>query len=93
MVSYLLCDVRLGKHLSSLWLFLSERGKSFYPLHLKSPSDRYITERVSIGPVAQCVQRVLPDVKAWSSYCTASKAAGTWRWPSLGAEMSLQVKL
>lgn len=75
MVSDLLCDVRPGRHLSSLWLFLSERDKSSYPLHLKSSSDE--RECVRIGPIAQCVQWVLPDVKLCSSCFTTAKVAVT----------------
>lgn len=73
MVSNLRYDVRPGRHLSSLWLFLSERDKSSYPLHFKSSSDD--RECVSVGPVAQCVPWVLPDLRWPSSPCTTAKGA------------------
>ena len=77
MVSNLLRDVWPGRHLSSLWLFLSERDKSSSPLRLKSSSDE--RECVSVGPIAQRVQWVLPAVKLCSSHRTTTKAAVTQR--------------
>jgi len=71
MVSNLLRDVRLHRHLSSRWLFLSEGDKSSYPLHLKPSSDD--RECVGDGPVAQCVQWVLSGVKPCSARFTAAR--------------------
>lgn len=73
MVSDLLRDVMSGRHLASLWLLLSQRDKSSYPLHLKSSSDE--RERVSVGPMAQCVHWVLPDVRLCSSRRTTAEVA------------------
>lgn len=65
MVSNFLHDRGPGSNLSSLsLLFLSERDKSSYPLHLKSSSGEW--EFVTVGPNAQCVPCVLPDVELCS---------------------------
>lgn len=66
-------------------------------MHLKSSSGE--RECVGVGPIAQCVRWVLPDVRLCSSRFTAAEVAVPQRQPSpeaalcAWAEITLQVKL